>query len=258
MHPILLDLGGFAIHSYGALSALGFLVVVFITLRRTRALGLATDHLVDVIFWSAIAGVIGARGLWVLQNLDVAPTWREWVNLRAGGLVFYGSLILGLPVALGVMRWRRLPLLPLADAFATALPFGHAIARAGCLAAGCCYGRPTSLPWGVTFSHPLTDAPHGVALHPTQAYEALLLVLIGAGTTWLYARRRFPGQIVLAYLGAYAVARFAVETVRGDASRGFLLEPWLGQALSLSQGVALAVLLGVAALWWALSRRAAA
>ncbi len=254
MHPILVTIGDFAIHTYGALSALGFLIVVFMAIRRAKAIGVQTEHLVDVIFWSAMAGVVGARGLWVFQNFEHAPTFGDWINLRQGGLVFYGAILAGVPMGIGVMKWRKLPILGVADIFALLLPIGHGISRLGCYAAGCCYGTESSLPWAVTFSHPLTDAPHDVGLHPTQLYEALTLFAISGVLHLMYSKKRFDGQILLGYLGLYAVARFVLEFVRGDLTRG----SFAGTPLSLSQGVALCIFAAVLAAGAVLVRKKAA
>ena len=258
MHPILFHLGGLPIYTYGVQGALGFIVVTLLVLRRSRALFLHRDKVIDVIFWTSITAMVGARGVFVLQNLDAMQGVGDWVNIRAGGLVFYGALLTGLPVGT-LLVWRhKLPFYAFTDAVATALPIGHGISRLGCLAAGCCYGTPTDLPWGVTYSHPLTDAPHGVALHPTQLYAALYLFAIGGACTWLYPRKSFDGQVMLLYLVAYAVARSLNEMVRGDFERGWFLEGWLGQTLSTSQGLSILLAVGAVVVFWWGARRARA
>jgi phosphatidylglycerol:prolipoprotein diacylglycerol transferase len=257
MHPILVTLGGVDVHWYGVMGALGFIVVCVIALARSAALGMVKERVADVIFWTAIAGLVGARGLYVLLNWSSFADWHAMLNIRTGGLVFYGALILGLPAA-AIMLWRwKLPPFALGDVFATALPFGHAIARVGCLFAGCCWGKPTDLPWGVVYSDPLAPGPHGIAVHPTQIYEAIYLTAIGALCTWYYPRRKFDGQVLPLYLGLYAVCRAFNEGLRDDPSRGF----WFGGAVSTSQLLSV-VLLALAAgiyaggAWWANRRRA--
>lgn len=259
MHPILFHIGGVPVHTYGVMGAVGFLVAALTILRRTRALFLNRDHVVDVIFWTSLASLVGARVLYVLQNPQAVDGIGSWFNLRAGGLVFYGALLTGVPVAALVARWRRIPFLLFMDVVATAAPLAHGLARLGCLGAGCCWGGPTALPWGVTYSHPLTDAPHGMALHPTQAYEALGLFAIAGIAAWRYPRRAWDGEILGIYLLGYAVLRFFVEMLRGDA-RGWFLEGWLGPTLSSSQGVSLLVVaaaLGVMAVGYRRARRVA-
>ncbi|MBW1877487.1 MAG: prolipoprotein diacylglyceryl transferase [Deltaproteobacteria bacterium] len=259
MHPILFHIGDIPVFIYGVQGALGFIVVTLLILRRSRALFLNRDKVVDVIFWTSITAVVGARAVFVYQNLDALQGVGDWVNIRAGGLVFYGALLTGLPVG-ALLVWRhRLPFYAFTDVVATALPISHAISRLGCLAAGCCYGTPSVLPWAVTYSHPLTDAPHGVSLHPTQLYAALYLFAIGAACNWFYNRKSFDGQVMWLYLVLYAVARSLNEVVRGDVERGWFLEDWLGQTLTTSQG--LSILLACAALgvfWWGARRAKAA
>jgi phosphatidylglycerol:prolipoprotein diacylglycerol transferase len=243
MHPILTTVFGVPIHWYGVLGAVGFLVVCFIAMSRAHRAGIDRERVADLIFATAIAGIVGSRALYVILNPSQLHGWHDWVNLRTGGLVFYGALLTGLPVG-ALIIWRYdLPLFKLADIFATALPLGHAIARVGCLMAGCCFGRPTTLPWGVTYSDPLTPAPHGVPLHPTQIYEALYLLAIFGICNWFYPRRRFDGQVMALYLLLYAGCRTLNEFLRGDGTRGWVLEGLLGQHVSTSQGLSVVVAL---------------
>lgn len=241
MHPILFYVGSNPIHTYGVLGAVGFLVVVFIVLRRSRALMINRDHVIDIIFWGAITGIVGSRAVFVYQSWDQMNGFWDWVNFRQGGLVFYGALIPGLPVVALLMRKYKIPFFPFMDIIATALPLGHAVSRLGCFFAGCCYGTPTDLPWGVTYTDSLTDAPHGVPLHPTQLYAVAYLVAIGALCNYFYSRKQFHGQVMLLYLLCYAVMRSLNEILRGDAARGYFLEQVLGQTLSTSQGLSLIV-----------------
>ena len=124
---------------------------------------------------------------------------------------------------------------------------GQAIGRLGCFAAGCCYGKPTDLPWGVTFTNIYSARTVGTpldhSLHPTQIYESLFTLLIFFGLLLVAERKRFHGQVVLTYVSVYAIARFAVEFVRGDTARGFLFDG----ALSTSQFIAILMLLGAGA-----------
>lgn len=248
MMPVLFEVGGVPIHTYGVLGAVGFLVVTFLLLRRGRALGYDREAVIDVVFWGAIAGIVGSRLLFVVQHLDRMRTWSDWIDVRSGGLVFYGALIAGLPTVWLLCRRHGIPFLPFMDATATALPIGHALARVGCLAAGCCYGRPTDLPWAVTFhGHSGTDVPAGVPLHPTQLYEAGWLLVVAVLLAIAWPKRRFDGQITAMYLALYGVGRAVIEAFRGDPDRGWFLEPLLGHALSLSQGLSLVAALFAAA-----------
>ena len=242
MHPVLFHVGEFALHSYGALGALGFLAVVFGALRRAQALGWSRDRVVDIIFWSALAGIVGARALYLLTNLGSFRTLGDAINLRNGGLVFYGAMITGFPMAAWLIHRAKLPYFALMDVFSTVLPLGHAISRVGCLLAGCCFGKPTDLPWGVTYTDPMAMAPHNISLHPTQMYETAYLLLIFAILTAFYRHRKFDGQATLLYLTLYAIFRTLNEFLRYDETRGWFMEGTFGPTISTSQ--AISVLIG--------------
>ena len=150
--------------------------------------------------------------------------------------MFYGGLIAAVVVALLYLRRHRLPLWTTTDVFAPGIALGHVVGRLGCLMAGCCFGRPTSVPWAITFRDPAALAnvgtPLGVPLHPTQLYEAgaeaLILVFLLA---FERRGRPFPGRTFWSYMLLYGVSRFVIEFYRGD-SRGMVFD-----VLSTSQFV---------------------
>jgi len=162
-----------------------------------------------------------------------------WSLVRAGG-VFYGGLIGAVGVAFWYIRRHGLPLWTTCDMFAPGVALGHVIGRLGCVMAGCCWGRPTGLPWGITFTDPFASAnvgtPLGVALHPTQLYDAgaelAILVLLLATER---KGRPFPGRTFWGYLLLYAVSRFVIELFRGDP-RGMVLGVSTSQFVSLVLG----------------------
>jgi phosphatidylglycerol:prolipoprotein diacylglycerol transferase len=139
---------------------------------------------------------------------------------RSGG-VFYGGLILAVAVALIYIRRIGLPLWTTCDVFAPGIALGHVVGRFGCLFAGCCFGKPTTLPWGITFTDTFAatnvGTPLGVPLHPTQLYEAgaelVILVLL---LTTERKGRYFPGRTFWLYMLLYAISRFIIEFFRGD------------------------------------------
>ena len=84
----------------------------------------------------------------------------------------------------------------------------------GCLMNGCCYGRACELPWAIHF--PADHETHGIGVHPTQIYDALLSAALYGGLAWLYRHKRFDGLVFATYLICYAVTRSVVELFRGD------------------------------------------
>ena len=135
-----------------------------------------------------------------------------------GGLVFYGGFLLAALVGVIFTRYRGYAVDEIADCLAPALALGQGIGRWGCFFAGCCYGKPTPLPWGVRFKDPASLAPLGVQLHPVQLYESAGDLLIAA-LLWLMLQRRKDdahGEIFWLYVLLYGILRFAMETLRGD------------------------------------------
>jgi phosphatidylglycerol:prolipoprotein diacylglycerol transferase len=146
-------------------------------------------------------------------------------------------LLFALVVGLWLVRRYRLPVWATADMYAPGIALGHIIGRLGCLLAGCCYGRPTDQPWGLTFTNPLAASnvgtPLGVPLHPTQLYDAGAELLILAVLLIFERRGRpFAGRTFWLYMLLYAISRFIVEAFRGD-ERGALMGMATSQFVSI-------------------------
>lgn len=222
MFPKLFDLGPISIYTYGVLLAAAYLTGLWYASVRAGNRGLDRDRIMDLGIYIIISALVGAKLLLIVVEFD---HFRQnpaeiWTVLRAGG-VFYGGLIVSVGVAFWFIRRHGLPLWTTCDAFAPGIVLGQAVGRLGCLMAGCCYGEPTELPWGITFTSPLAAAnvgtPLGVSLHPTQLYESGAALLILGGL--LLAERRgrgFAGRTFWTYLLLYPTARFIIEFYRGD------------------------------------------
>jgi phosphatidylglycerol:prolipoprotein diacylglycerol transferase len=238
MHPILFEIGGFPVYTYGVLLAAAYLLGLQFALRRARARGLDSNRVMDLGIWIIISALVGAKLLLLIVEWDTFTSdWRELFTLMRSGGVFYGGLIAAVAVALWYLRRHRLPMWTVTDVFAPGIALGHVIGRMGCLFAGCCYGERTSVPWAVTFTNPLANTtagtPLNVPLHPTQLYDAgaeLLILIVLVATE--RRGRPFPGRTFWGYILAYAISRFIIEFYRGDP-RGAV------GALSTSQLVSL-------------------
>lgn len=220
MHPILFELGGHAVHSYGVLQALGLFLGISLGVWQGRRQGWPASWLWDLGILIILAGVGGARLEYVrLRWSEFAAQPARILDLGDGGEVFYGGLIGAILVVVAYTRWRGMAWRGVVDAYAAAVPLGHALGRIGCFAAGCCYGAPSGLPWAVVFP-PGSRAPAGLPLHPVQLYEAAFDTLLGLGL--LFGPRLAPGRRFAAMLVLYPAFRAFNELFRGDAVRGFV------------------------------------
>ena len=262
MFPRLLITPLFTVHTFGLLLAAAYVAAFWWLTREGRRQGLDVDALASLGVWAIVGAIIGAKALMIVRALpEYAARPSEIVSLSvltsAGD--FYGGFI-GALIASAIF-FRRHPQLPFwraADLCGPAIALGQAIGRIGCFLAGDDYGRPAQLPWAVTFTDPdaarIGGAPLGVPLHPVQLYESIVCLILFGVLVRLGRRKRFDGEVILAYTLLYAAARFVLEFYRGDADRGFVG----GGLLATSQFIALILGPAALALWFVRRRRAVA
>ena len=250
MYPELFRIGSFPINTYGVFLALAFLCAIMVAVKLGERDGLPRDRIYDLSLWMLLASLIGSKVLMLFTEPEYRDHPLQLLSLaflRSGG-VFYGGLVGAVIAGFFLMRRYQLPWWKTADACAPGIAIGNFFGRQGCFAAGCCWGKPTSLPWGVKFSelgHEITGVPIDQYLHPTQLYESFAMLLVFFFLLWLHKRRRFSGQVILAYALLYSLVRFAIEFVRDDP-RGDILGLTTLTGLSTSQMISLVV--GVTAL----------
>lgn len=207
MRPVLIKIGAFNIYSYGFMLAVAFLIGTLLARSEARRKGFNPDIIFDLVLVVAAGGIIGARLFYVIGHWQqFAETPLLALAIWQPGLVFYGGLLGGAFGVLIFVRVKNLFLWDIADILAPSLALGYAIARIGCFLNGCCYGKPSSLPWAVDFF----DVPR----HPTQLYSSIYSLVI-FGILW-YSRKKIstPGILFWSYLGLYAFFRFAIEFLR--------------------------------------------
>ncbi|MFQ5481789.1 MAG: prolipoprotein diacylglyceryl transferase [Nitrospinaceae bacterium] len=239
MYPILIEFGFFKVFTYGLLVATGFLVGILLAARQGEKEGIDPKAILDLCFYILVAAIIGARLMYVVvEHRYFAQRPLEILMFWKGGLVFYGGFLAAAGTGFYYIRKLGLPAWQVADILAPSLAIGQGVGRWGCFFAGCCYGAPTDLPWGVTFTDPKSLAPLDVALHPTQIYLSLNGFLIFGILVLLRRRKAFHGQLFWAYGALYAIGRFLIEFLRAD-DRGFVFGDWL----STSQFIGIFVLI---------------
>ena len=245
MYPVLFRIGNFPINTYGVFLALAFLCAILITVKLGERDGLPRQKIYDLSLWMLLASLIGSKVLMFFTEPEYRDHPLQLLSLdflRSGG-VFYGGLIGAVITGYLLMRRYKLPWWKTADACAPGIAIGNFFGRQGCFAAGCCWGKPTSLPWGVKFTelgHEITGVPTDVPLHPTQLYESFSMLIVFFFLLWLHKHRRFNGQVILFYALLYSIVRFVIEFVRDDP-RGDILGLTSVTGLSTSQIISLIV-----------------
>jgi phosphatidylglycerol---prolipoprotein diacylglyceryl transferase len=244
MFPNLFKIGNLVIHTYGVLIALGIFLSARYVLGHAKSTKLSEGQLLDLILYSAMAGIIGARIAYVIANWGhYSVNFLEIFKIWEGGLIYYGGLIAGALVFLiytrikgGGKAWL------IADVFAPALALSHFFGRLGCFFAGCCYGSVSSLPWAVKFRDAECLAPLNVALHPAQLYEAAGNFVIFLLLDRYNKINHKQGQAFILYLISYGVLRFIVEFFRGDVRQKSIFGLSIAQSVSLSLIIAALIL----------------
>jgi phosphatidylglycerol:prolipoprotein diacylglycerol transferase len=253
VHPILFMLGSHPVTGFLFFILLGALAAYGALNWAARRRGLDPG----VIPWMVMAVLAGGgagthlmAGLvyWCSLDRSAAAFQSGLAGMTDTGLFVFAEL------ALVFLAWR-LKVRPLAmlDAAAFAAATGSPIGRIGCLLAGCCYGQPTTMPWGFFYppDHPGAIAAHGLALHPTPLYMSL-----GVGTLWVILywqiRKNVPeGRILLTAWIGYAIVRVTVEFFRADLARG----SWFWGTLTSYQIICLAAAALHVGIFWAIGRR---
>ena len=232
IYPFVLQLGPIEVTGYGLMMMVAFLMGGWLIATELKRRGLAEDYAADAVAAAVIGGIIGAK-LWyvaITQDMDAL--------FSRGGLVWYGGFIGG-TAAVILNGWRlKVPLRWTMQLVAPALPAAYALGRIGCFLVNDDYGRPTDLPWAVKFPQglppstaasmeqlfgipvtPGTDPSTVLAVHPTQIYEAILML---AAFMWLWSLRKSGrpiGWIFGLYLVIAGVERFLIEILRAKDDR---------------------------------------
>ncbi|HEY0514747.1 MAG TPA: prolipoprotein diacylglyceryl transferase [Thermoanaerobaculia bacterium] len=253
----LFHIGSFSVSPFGVMLVCAFLASYLQLRWGMKRLGIGDEEDASaLVFAAGLGGIVGAK-------IYYAILFKDWHLLYSrSGLVWYGGFILGAIGVIWTMRSRRLPAWPMADVAAPALAIGYGIGRIGCFLVGDDYGRPTTLPWGLSFPVGLPETTAGnlrdqfhvaipasvpddtlLRVHPTQLYETAMALLIWGVAIWMFRRRHQPGTIALTVLALLAVERFLVEIVRAKDDRFF-------GPLTLAQVISLAVLVTIGVIAW--------
>ncbi len=213
INPIVFSIGPFDVRWYGIMVVLAVVAVIALAILEARRVGLSEDHIYNVALWGIIGGILVSRLLHVIDKWDYyMANPRQIIGFE--GLTVYGAVLGALIAVLIYCRVKKISFWQMGDIIAPGAIVGQAIGRIGCLLNGCCYGLPTSLPWGVVYTNPASFCPLGESFQPTQVYH-ILWDLIGFGILWSVRRKLEPkGSLFLLYLAIYAAGDLAIRFVR--------------------------------------------
>jgi len=258
MYPELVKLGPLTVYSYGFMLAVSFIVSSYLLTKEVERKGLEANIASEVTLLAIIFGIAGSKLFHLFENWNDFLADPFGMIFSAGGLTFYGGLILAIIAIMIYLKRKKIPFLYIADAASPALALAYGIGRIGChLAGDGDYGTPTNLPWGVNYENGIVKpslmfqgseiaknfpngiVPNNTPLHPTPIYELFLGVIIFA-ILWQLRKKKFTmGTLFMMYLIASGLSRFSVEFIR--------LNPLLLFGLSEAQLISiLLIIIGIA------------
>jgi len=206
IRPILFSFGNMSVSSYAFFVGLGLavgLLAYFLESKKSKPAG---ENSVYIVFGSLIGAVIGAKLLDFIVEYKYFAT--NFFNVET---IFYGKTIIGGLIGgmIGVKIAKRIFNIKekRGNLFAPAIAIGDSIGRIGCFLNGCCYGKPTSLPWGVDFGDKILR-------HPTQIYESIFMLLMFLVLEFLKKKSPNPGQLFKILMISYFIFRFFIEFIR--------------------------------------------
>lgn len=218
MNPILLHIyGPLSINAYGLCIALGLLVALYLAKRDPRKEALVSDDQgMTLLSGGIIAGILGGRVLHLIIDPTQFTSWLDLIAFWEGGFAELGSIIAITTFVVLYLYRQKIDLLRLMDLAALYMPIIQSFTRVGCFFAGCCYGAPTSLAWGVTYTNPLSLAPLCVKLHPAQLYAAFCCFLLFIALKIMVPVLKRPGQLFSFYFMGAGLIRFTIDFWRDD------------------------------------------
>ncbi len=238
MHPVLMTIGQVPVRMYTVMAVLAMMGSMIVVRSEARRYGLNVREISWVVVACTLLGFVGAHILYAFTRTDLsgAAWWRTFFNFGYGG-VWFGGFLASWGLAEWYARFRKYAPLKSWDMGAFAVLIANPVGRIGCFFNGCCYGTPTSLPWGVVI--PGRSEFGEVPLHPAPLYEFTYQMLLFAVLWSVRKRNKYDGQTAARYLILMPLGRFVLEFWRGDTSRGFFYLEWLSTSQVISVGLML-------------------
>ncbi len=224
------SIGSIDIYWYAIIIATGFMLALVFAFKNFPKFGIDPDRAIDVVFFAMIFGIIGARLYYVAFQWDMyKDNLMEILNIRGGGLGFYGGIIGGIIGLIIGCKLRGQNILAFLDVAGGAVLIGQGIGRWGNFVNSEAFGSNTNLPWGMTspkiaayierHSEEVMGAvmDPNVPVHPTFFYESLWCAIGLLVFCYVMKKRKFDGQMLLFYLGWNGFGRMIIEGLRTDS-----------------------------------------
>ncbi|MBQ2739714.1 MAG: prolipoprotein diacylglyceryl transferase [Oscillibacter sp.] len=241
MDPVAIDIGH-GIYWYGIILAFAMLAGLFLAMKQSKHYGLTEDHVMDMALIAVPCCIIGSRIYYVLFNLDLYRTesggldWGSMIAIWDGGIAIYGTVIMGVIVAVAFARWKKIKLAALTDLAVLGLLLGQIIGRWANFVNREAFGAETTLPWRMRL---FVSEYQAIEVHPTFFYESawnligllMILFVVAKG-------RRFDGENTAFYFFWYGIGRFWIEGLRTDSLYLFDLTVF-GEPVRVSQALSL-------------------
>lgn len=215
MRRILFTIFGVNIYGYGTMIAIGVIAAVMLVLHRAREKGYDEDKILNMAIFAVIGGVIGGKLLYILTSLDEVSKEKSILTLIGNGFVIYGSIIGGVVGVVWYCRKNKWEILKIFDMVIPGLALAQGFGRIGCFLAGCCYGKPTDLFFGVKF-RPDSLGPSDVYVYPTQIFSSIFDFILALVLLKLDKKQKKDGRLFALYMIIYSVGRFIIEFIRND------------------------------------------
>lgn len=218
MRPILIELGGIALPSYGIMLVVSFVCAILYVRSIAKKFNISPITIENLAFYLMVGVIVGGRILYVIFH------WAQYENdllgiirIWEGGMMFFGGFIGAILAGFIYLKKAKLSILKIADIIAPAIALGEFFTRIGCFLNGCCFGTPSTLPWAIKFP------PHCVAgsspisqfsLHPTQIFSSLFGLALFFFLHTKLKRPHKSGEVFAFYLMFSGIFRFGIDFVR--------------------------------------------
>lgn len=239
--PVIIHIGALALRWYGLMYVVGILMGLWFIRRYTARKGITSDKVYRILWWSVVAGLIGGRLYFVVQQPNLVSYYlaQPWHILATweGGMAFFGAIFFVVPVIFWRARVERINPLVALDAGGLFAATGQLFGRIGNIINGDIVGYHSTLPWATVYQNknsffcmgladPSSCGNVSTAVQPAAFYELLANIVLLALLFFLSRRLRRPGALILIYLFGYVITQFLLFFVRDNLIVNFLGLDW--------------------------------